>query len=102
MKKPIITVTMWGIAFSMATGWRGTSESVGKVGFPEGKWYLVDREGNVWTKYEQGGRLLVLSGQQVIPMRSTLKKKEMYPGNISGKYYQLQNGNLLFIQEQLP
>jgi hypothetical protein len=74
---------------------KGTANTRQESAFSEGQWYLIDNEGMVWKRYQHNNNLVVLSGRQVLP-------KQAYSQQKAGKYYQLEDGKLLFIEENRP
>lgn len=88
----------WGLVISVVTGMKGTVNTLQESAFSGGQWYLIDNEGMVWKRYQHDNSLLALSGRQVL-LKRTLK---VYSQQKAGKYYQLEDGKLLFIEENRP
>jgi len=98
MKKSIITFIRWGLVITVVTGVRGTNHVPQESMFSKGRWYLIDNEGMIWKRVPQDNHLLVWSGRAVLPK----KMLKAYPEQRGGKYYQLEDGKLLFIEGNMP
>ena len=80
---------------TVVTGVKGTSHVPDESAFSKGKWYLIDEEGMIWKRDRQDNNLLVWSGREVLPK----KMLKVFAQQRAGKYYQLADGQLLFMEE---
>ncbi|MGO4288252.1 hypothetical protein [Chitinophaga sp. RAB17] len=100
MRKSIKVIIRWGLIISIVAGMKGTISSSQESVFLNRRWYLIDTE----TKYQQHNGLIVSIVQQASLVFPALKKKVLkgYSRQTVGKYYQSEDGKLMFTVENMP
>ncbi|MBC9934133.1 hypothetical protein [Chitinophaga qingshengii] len=96
MNKSMMTLVRWGLVISVVIQLRDTTETKQESVSSGRGCYLIDPEDVVSKRGEHNEKLPPLRGRNVFPMEVL----HVYGEEKVGKYYQMEDGKLLFVEEK--